>query len=112
LVHFQGAERRSMEVHMKIGKWTLTVAIWLVSVFVAGMWGHAQVPLPPRDLFQLPPSAPQPAPSLTVISGNDIGFRIDSRRGTTPIGTLVIRINGEWVEPQESMAFKRLTERR
>jgi hypothetical protein len=96
---------------MKIGKRTLTVVIWMVSVFAAGLCSHAQAPLQQPDVRQ-PPSAQQPGVSPTVISGNDIGFRIDRRRGSTPVGTLVVRINGQWVEPEQSMEVKRLTERR
>jgi hypothetical protein len=34
----------------------------------------------------------------TVVSGGDLGFRVEGRRGNTPVGTLVIRINGQWVD--------------
>jgi len=34
-----------------------------------------------------------------VLSGTDIGFRIDrSDRAGRPVGALVVRINGNWVE--------------
>ena len=45
-----------------------------------------------------------------VISGGDLGFRVtgtDTQR--RPIGALVIRVNGEWVEPAEQVGPKRLT---
>ena len=45
----------------------------------------------------------------TVLSGNDIGFRIDGRRGNTPIGTLVIKVNGQWVPVESAAAPKALT---
>ena len=38
-----------------------------------------------------------------IISGGDIGFRIDSMQGNVPIGTFVIRLNGKWVEPRSTM---------
>jgi hypothetical protein len=68
----------------------------------ARSWG--QVPVPPAVVPVTP----------TVISGNDIGFRIEGLRGsTTPVGKLVIRINGQWVEPElsESVQPRRLTAR-
>jgi hypothetical protein len=34
-----------------------------------------------------------------ILSGGDIGFRVDSIQGNVPAGTLVIRWNGKWVEP-------------
>jgi hypothetical protein len=41
-----------------------------------------------------------PAPSPMVLSGSDIGFRIEGRRGDTPVGTWVVRIDGRWIEPE------------
>ena len=32
-----------------------------------------------------------------VLSGNDVGFQITARDGTTPVGTLVVRVDGQWV---------------
>jgi hypothetical protein len=32
-----------------------------------------------------------------VISGADIGFRVDRDNGDTPVGELVVRRNGKWV---------------
>jgi hypothetical protein len=41
----------------------------------------------------------QPAPTVpTVVFGNDVGFRIEGQRGQTPVGKLVVRIDGQWVE--------------
>jgi hypothetical protein len=34
-----------------------------------------------------------------VISGSDLGFRVERQeRDGTPVGRLVVRINGQWVE--------------
>jgi hypothetical protein len=36
-------------------------------------------------------------PFKTLISGNDLAFRVDGRQGdNAPIGTLVVRLNGGW----------------
>jgi hypothetical protein len=43
-----------------------------------------------------------------VISGNDLGFQIESQRGGTPIGKLVVRVDGKWVEAQFSTGVNRL----
>ena len=80
----------------------LAVVCILVVAFVAAR-SSAQVPIPPAVV---------PVPTPTVISGSDIGFRIEGLRGrTTPVGRLVIRINGQWVEPELSEAVqpRRLT---
>ena len=84
------------------------VGLWLASLLATGLWVHAQTPLPPRE----PRSAPSQAePTPTVIAGGDLGFRIDRRKGGTPIGRFVVRINGQWVEVEESVGVKRLTTR-
>ena len=91
---------------MALRKRIVVVAMWLVSIFAAAMVGlFAQAPLPPREP-RLPGSV---SPAAEVISGSDLGFRIDSRKGNTPVGRLVIRINGQWVEVEESVRLKRLT---
>ena len=51
----------------------------------------------------------QPVPPR-VISGDDFGFRVQGRKGDTPVGTLVVRVNGEWVEVQFAVGLKRVTE--
>jgi hypothetical protein len=33
----------------------------------------------------------------TVLAGGDFGFRIEGDRGGTPVGELVVKVNGQWV---------------
>ncbi len=65
--------------------------IWIAVVLVAsGLTAWASLP------NQRPP-VPGDA---RIVSGNDVGFRIegsDPRTGT-PVGTWVIKIDGKWVE--------------
>lgn len=35
-----------------------------------------------------------------VMTGSDVGFRVEGIRGDTPVGTLVVKVNGEWVEAE------------
>jgi hypothetical protein len=44
-----------------------------------------------------------------VLSGSDVGFQITARDGTTPVGTLVVRIDGKWVPVKDAPATSRLT---
>jgi len=37
-----------------------------------------------------------------VLSGADFGFRFESARGATPTGTLVVRVDGKWIEAELS----------
>jgi hypothetical protein len=62
---------------------TLVVAAALLAA-VAGTWASAQV-------FQTTPVEPR------ILSGADIGFRVVGMRGSTPVGSLVIRADGQWV---------------
>lgn len=64
------------------------VLIWIVSLVVAGGIVSAQARLQQRD----------PGP---IISGADIGFRPEGWNGKARTGTLMVRINGEWVEAQD-----------
>jgi hypothetical protein len=86
-----------MSLHRRIGVVVISVAFLLAG----GLWGHAQAPLPPPAQAQAP----------TIISGSDLGFRVDGRKGNTPLGTLVVRINGQWVEAEFGAGVKRLTAR-
>jgi hypothetical protein len=46
--------------------------------------------------------APTPEPLGTVISGNDIGFRIERTEPNRVQGRLVVRVGGKWVDAQFS----------
>jgi hypothetical protein len=70
-------------------KWVWTFCATFV--LIAAAWGYAQA------VQNQPP---------TIISGSDLGFRIEGRRGNTPIGTLVVRINGQWVEAESIPGLK------
>ena len=64
---------------------TILVAAWLLSlVTVAALAQRVEAPAQ---------SEPE------IISGDEIGFRVEGREGNRPVGTLVVRVNGRWVEP-------------
>ena len=44
-----------------------------------------------------------------IVSGSDLGFRIESERSGVPTGRFVVRINGSWVELKESISAAKLT---
>jgi hypothetical protein len=52
--------------------------------------------------------APQPV-SPVVLSGGDIGFRMTARKGATPVGRLVVKVDGEWKEVEFTYAIKPVT---
>ena len=65
------------------------VVVWVASLVAAAVMGYAQAPM--QRVEPLPPM---------VISGGDIGFRVEGRRGDTPVGRVVIRKNSQaqWVD--------------
>lgn len=82
---------------MSLRKRVGLVVLWAASIVAVGAWAQA-------------PVAPAPSPQAsTVISGNDLGFRVDRRKGDTPVGTLVARVNGQWVEVEFTAGMKLLT---
>jgi hypothetical protein len=83
---------------MALQRRTVLIILWLVSMVAAGAWGYAQAVLPSGQ-----------AP--VVLSGSDLGFRVEGRRGNTPSGRFVVRINGQWVEVEQSVGTMRLTAR-
>jgi hypothetical protein len=68
----------------------LTVAIlWVLSLFVVVSIVKAQA------------YAIRPLPEPTTVSGTDFGFRIEGDQNGTAVGTLVVRVNGKWIDARE-----------
>ena len=61
--------------------------LWMLSLFVVSSVTKAQV-------FEVP----RPLPEARIVSGPDFGFRIESDQGGIPVGKLVVRVDGKWVE--------------
>jgi hypothetical protein len=55
----------------------------------------------------------QPSPVFppVVLSGADIGFRMTARKGHTPVGQLIVKVDGEWREVEFTYGLKPLTSR-
>jgi|GEM_PF-3637927 len=71
------------------------IAIWIASLVFAGVWGHAQV-------VPKAPAVPM------IISGSDLGFRVEGRKGQTVTGTFVVRIDGQWLPTSAAESVKPL----
>ena len=64
-------------------KW---IVLWVASLAVVAGFTSALV------------RAQAPSPDARVVSGADIGFRVESiSRTGDPVGTVVIRVNGVWI---------------
>jgi hypothetical protein len=73
---------------MSVRNWLIIGVVWVASLIgvavtvSAQAQAHAFIPLPePR-----------------VMSGADVGFRVDGMTGEVPTGTIVIRVNDRWVD--------------
>jgi hypothetical protein len=68
--------------------WALSlVAVWTISSAAQGNPRSRNLDRPAATL-QIP----------TVVSGNDVGFRIERTQDGIQIGRVVVRINGVWVD--------------
>jgi hypothetical protein len=75
-----------MEVRM--ARRAVTALTVLIVGFVGGSWATAQ------GVYSIRPPVQLVVVDPLVASGTDIGFRIEARRGRTPVGTLVVRTDG------------------
>jgi hypothetical protein len=71
---------------MSIRACVALAAVWLLSLVAVAAAASAQV----KEYRRLP--------EPRVISGADFGFRVEGMYGDVPTGTIVIRVNNEWVE--------------
>lgn len=57
---------------------------------------------------QLPLPRPRDSRDARIVTSPDVGFRVDGTDPRTgrPVGTLVIRVNGEWVETSASQGIQ------
>jgi hypothetical protein len=64
------------------------IALWLLSLVIVAALAAAAVK---AQVDRTPPR---------IMSGSDLGFRVDGidRRTGRPTGVLVIRVDGQWVE--------------
>lgn len=66
--------------------WSVLVAAWLLSLVAVGAVAQSQ--------------AVTPLPEPLTLSGADIAFRVEGTQGGRPVGRLIVRYDGRWVEPR------------
>jgi hypothetical protein len=76
---------------------TVGLVILVVSLFAAGLFAAGQQQKPPT--FALPQMTVVPLTAPVILSGSDVGFRVESYSGKIPVGRVVVFIDGKWVEP-------------
>jgi hypothetical protein len=75
----------------------LIASLLTINLAIAG-WTYAQQTLPPPPTQQR--INPMDLVAPIIISGSDLGFRVESRGNNVSVGKLVVRINGIWVDAQ------------
>src|SRR5215207_9842423 len=86
------SDRRPLQLVSYVGGFNMRfrrviIALAIICSLVTWGWATAQMvaikPVPPR-----------------VMTGADVGFRVEGLRGNTPVGRIVVRVNGDWVEAE------------
>jgi hypothetical protein len=82
----------------------LIVALTVFLLAVIGAWAvSAQVQVRPA------PQNPLSVQPTEVLSGSDIGFQIEGRRGDTAVGKLVVRVDGKRIDAQFAGSVTKIT---
>jgi hypothetical protein len=68
---------------------SILLVLWIVSLVCAAEWGARAQETPPQ-------------PGI-VLSGPDVGFRVDGQTNGKPYGAFVVRMNGKWAEVGAAM---------
>jgi len=74
---------------MTLRFWSVVAVAWVVSLLAVGSWASAQA-----SRQWSPVSEP------AVVSGENLGLRVEWMHGNVPTGTLVVRVKGVWMEAQ------------
>jgi hypothetical protein len=85
------------------------IALWLASLAVVA--GFTSALMRAQAAPQVPAPYTQQPPAARIVSGPDIGFRVEGTRDGRALGTLVVRIDGKWIETAASVVPKRVTVR-
>jgi hypothetical protein len=76
--------------------WKLTLA-WILSLVAVGALASVLTSAQERPpILGLRPGLI--TEGTMILSGSDIGFRVERTQDDVPIGTLIVRVDGRWVE--------------
>ncbi len=77
-------------------KRVVLAVVWALSLFIAGAFAHAH-------------TATRLEGPSTLISGNDLAFRVEGHRGDHVTGTLMVRVDGTWRDAEPPRRVKPLS---
>jgi hypothetical protein len=75
----------------------MTITFLAVVVLAGSALAYSQVSVTPVPVTPV------------VLSGSDVGFRMTGHKRGTPVGQLVVRVDGEWKEVEFAYGVKPLT---
>lgn len=76
------------------------IALAILLAGLIGGWASAEV-LQRRQTIPVDPPV--------IVSGADVGFRIEGRRGGVRVGSIVVRVDGKWVATGPSEGWHQAT---
>ncbi len=81
---------------MGLRKRIALIVLWVLSLIIVAAIARAQTPA-------------QRGTAPTIITGSDLGFRVERQQSNRVMGTFVVRINGEWIVAEPAPGAKALT---
>jgi hypothetical protein len=70
---------------------TLLAVLWILSLVAAAYAASQERPVLPKNL------------EPWILTGENLGFRLAAPQGSAVTGTLVVRIDGKWVEARSAV---------
>ena len=77
--------------------WSVIIGAWLLSLVAVAAVAQSR--------------AITPLSEPITLSGADIAFRVEGLQGNAPVGKLLVRYNGKWVEPKSARELVTLASR-
>ncbi len=77
--------------------WAVLIGVWLFSLVAVAAIAQSRAVMPLSE--------------PVTLTGADIAFRVDGQEGRTPVGRLIVRYNGKWVEPKAAAGAVTLASR-
>ena len=77
---------------------SVVVILWALSLVGAAAWGARAQEQGQQEKEKLPPPVIVRSESGRVLSGPDIGFRLQRMERGRALGTFVVKMGDEWIE--------------
>jgi hypothetical protein len=81
---------------VRLPGWWKFAVLWAFSLLLASV--VTAVAQAQRGAPRIPDALVLESP--TILTGPDVGFRLERVRDGVPVGHVVVKVDGRWVEPQ------------